>query len=154
MSGVRGRNTRPELRVRKALFASGFRFRLHKKGLPGTPDIVLAKYRLAIFVHGCFWHQHPGCRYATVPKSNQQFWLEKLERNKIRDKSKVAQLLRLKWRVLLVWECATRGKIGEELEELLADHVPSDICFAAIGGSARARSKKVFGRNRPLTAIE
>src|SRR5262245_8797324 len=86
MSGIRGRNTKPELAVRKALTAAGFRYRLHSNHLPGRPDLVLAKHRCAIFVHGCFWHRHPGCKYAYTPKSNVRFWLDKLESNVRRDK--------------------------------------------------------------------
>ena len=151
MAGIRGRDTRPEVMVRKALFAAGFRFRLHRRDLPGTPDIVLAKHRLAIFVHGCFWHQHPGCRLAAVPGSNQRFWLAKLERNTVRDAGKVAQLLISNWRVLLVWECATRSLDTDELQSLLSGHICSDARLAAIEGAVRAPSLGTRSGARPRT---
>ena len=105
MSGIRGRNTRPELAVRKALSAAGFRYRLHSKLLPGKPDIVLPKLRYAIFVHGCFWHRHSGCKFAYTPKSNPEFWLNKFDSNVRRDKVVRSALRRAGWRVLVVWEC-------------------------------------------------
>jgi DNA mismatch endonuclease (patch repair protein) len=88
----------------------GFRFRLHKRDLPGRPDLVLSQYRAAIFVHGCFWHQHPGCAYATVPKTRKRFWLDKLNGNRERDTKQIALLIDSGWRVLVVWECALRKK--------------------------------------------
>ena len=97
MSGIRGKDTRPEMLVRKALHARGFRFRLHVKDLPGRPDIVLPKFRAVIFVHGCFWHRHHGCRLAYTPKSNTQFWLDKLESNMRRDKLALTALDALGW---------------------------------------------------------
>ncbi len=93
MSRVRSKNTKPELEVRSALHAMGYRFRLHRKDLPGKPDVVLPKYRTALFVHGCFWHQHPGCRKATLPKNNANFWREKLEGNVARD-ARIRRVLR------------------------------------------------------------
>jgi DNA mismatch endonuclease (patch repair protein) len=113
MSRVKGKNTKPELALRSALHALGFRFRLHRRNLPGCPDIVLPKYRTVIFLHGCFWHQHPGCRKATIPISNYEFWLAKLRGNAGRDKQNTAILQRNGWRVLTVWECDL--KCGEEL---------------------------------------
>lgn len=110
MSSIRGRDTKPEITVRKALFAAGFRFRLQRRDLPGVPDIVLPVRRVAIFVHGCFWHVHQGCRYARMPSTRQDFWREKLGRNTERDRESQRRLLELGWRVLVVWECATRGK--------------------------------------------
>jgi DNA mismatch endonuclease (patch repair protein) len=110
MSRIRGVNTKPELSVRSSLHRMGFRFRLHVKSLPGRPDIVLPKYRTVIFVHGCFWHRHPHCPYAYTPKSNTPFWETKLLRNVERDSQKVAQLLRLGWNVLTVWECQANNQ--------------------------------------------
>jgi DNA mismatch endonuclease (patch repair protein) len=104
MSGIRGLNTKPEIIVRKALFATGFRFRLHRKDLPGCPDIVLPRLRVAIFVHGCFWHVHQGCRHARIPTSRREFWEAKLAANVARDVRAVDALLLEGWRVLVVWE--------------------------------------------------
>ncbi|WP_159813716.1 very short patch repair endonuclease [Pseudomonas sp. 18058] len=105
MATVRSANTRPEMIVRKFLHAHGYRFRLHQKMLPGKPDIVMPKYRTCIFVHGCFWHHHSGCRYATMPKTRFEFWNEKLLRNVARDTENVKALELLGWRVLIIWEC-------------------------------------------------
>lgn len=105
MSGIRGRDTKPELRVRRFLHAAGFRFRLHVKDLPGRPDIVLPKYRAVILVHGCFWHRHPGCRYATMPASNVEAWSEKFARNVERDSDVERRLVASGWRVITIWEC-------------------------------------------------
>ena len=120
MSGIRGKNTKPEHVVRKALFAAGFRFRLHRRDLPGVPDIVLPGCRVAIFVHGCFWHCHRNCLYAKIPATRPDFWREKLEGNAFRDRRNVAALLALGWRVLVVWECASRQNATGLHEALLA----------------------------------
>ncbi|MGH1421597.1 MAG: very short patch repair endonuclease [Hyphomonas sp.] len=108
MSGIRGKNTKPELILRKILFRNGFRYRLHRKDLPGKPDIVLAKWNAAIFVHGCFWHRHSGCRLTTTPATRPEFWKQKFEANVDRDKRNKAQLLAAGWRVAIVWECGMR----------------------------------------------
>lgn len=108
MSGIKGKNTRPELMLRSALHAQGFRFRLQRKDLPGKPDIVLPKYKTLIFVHGCFWHRHPGCKYAYTPKSNVEFWINKLEGNVRRDRLNEKKLEDMGWRVLIVWECGIK----------------------------------------------
>lgn len=105
MAGIRGKNTKPELTVRKLVHGMGFRYRLHRKDLPGSPDLVFPRLKKLIFVHGCFWHQHPGCRFAYTPKSNAHFWLAKLERNAQRDGQTVKALDVLGWQVLIVWEC-------------------------------------------------
>jgi DNA mismatch endonuclease (patch repair protein) len=122
MAGIRGKNTKPEMLVRRALFAKGLRFRLHRRDLPGAPDIVLPGRRVAIFVHGCFWHQHQGCKYVKMPDSNNLFWQDKLGGNLRRDRKNINQLLQNGWRVLVVWECFTRmkqdiSKLGEELSQ-------------------------------------
>lgn len=118
MAGIRGKNTAPELAVRRALFAAGLRFRLHRKDLPGKPDIVLPGRKVAIFVHGCFWHQHAGCRYAKMPTSNREFWAKKLQANVERDQLAVSELQAVGWRVLTVWECATRNKESESFLQI------------------------------------
>ena len=105
MSRIRSTNTKPEVALRKALHRLGFRFRLHRHHLAGKPDIVLPKYRTAIFVHGCFWHRHGECKIATTPKSNTQFWVDKFNRNIARDKINQAQLEDSGWNVIVVWEC-------------------------------------------------
>lgn len=109
MSRVRGKNTRPEELVRSLLHRMGFRFRLHRKDLPGTPDIVLPKYRIVIFVHGCFWHRHPGCKKTTMPQTNRDFWEKKLARNVERDAEIAERLTKAGWRVLVVWECELKN---------------------------------------------
>lgn len=108
MAGIRGKDTKPEMRVRKALFAGGYRYRLHRKDLPGTPDIVLPGRRVAIFVNGCFWHGHSGCSLAKVPGTRTEFWREKFESNRQRDRVAAEALRVAGWRVLVVWECFTR----------------------------------------------
>ena len=117
MKAVRRENTRPEILVRKVLHGAGLRFRITKKSLPGTPDIVLSKHKTAIFVHGCFWHRHPGCRYASTPKTRQEYWLPKFAANVERDARKETALEELGWRVLIVWECETKNLAA--LEERL-----------------------------------
>jgi DNA mismatch endonuclease, patch repair protein len=117
MSGIKTKNSQPEVLVRRLLFAAGYRFRLHRRDLPGTPDIVLPGRRIAIFVHGCFWHMHEGCHLAKLPSTRPEFWTAKLQANAARDKRSIEELNTLGWRVLCVWECATR-KSGE-LEKLL-----------------------------------
>ncbi|MBX5256889.1 MULTISPECIES: DNA mismatch endonuclease Vsr [unclassified Rhizobium] len=109
MSRIRSGNTKPEIALRRALHQLGFRFRVHGTRLPGKPDIVLAKYKTAIFVHGCFWHRHPGCKVATTPKSNTDFWANKFARNVERDERVVRQLEDDGWRVIIVWECDVDG---------------------------------------------
>ena len=105
MSCIKGKNTRPEEIVRKYLFSQGFRYRKNDKRLPGTPDIVLPKYKIVIFVNGCFWHGHEGCRYFVIPKTNTEFWTKKIETNRKRDIRKINDLQALGWKVIVVWEC-------------------------------------------------
>lgn len=108
MSRVRSKDTTPEMRVRRAAHALGLRFRLHRKDLPGKPDLVFPKHRVAIFVHGCFWHRHPGCAKASNPKSRESFWAKKFEANVMRDKAAADALLAKGWSVHSIWECETR----------------------------------------------
>lgn len=110
MSRVKGRDTRPEMRVRRALHAAGLRYRLQAKELPGRPDLVFRSARLAIFVHGCFWHRHAGCEHARMPKSRVDFWTAKLEANVNRDARQIAELEEAGWTVMTLWECETRDQ--------------------------------------------
>lgn len=121
MSRIRGKNTSPELKVRKALHGAGFRFRVNVRRLPGTPDIVLAKYRTCIFVNGCFWHGHDGCRQYTHPKTNQEFWEAKVRRNKQRDELDKAKLESMGWFTYTVWECELRrDRIEETINKVIS----------------------------------
>ncbi|MGB5852986.1 MAG: DNA mismatch endonuclease Vsr [Rhodanobacter sp.] len=121
MSGIRGRDTKPEIIVRKYLHARGFRYRIALKDLPGKPDIVLPKHRTVVFVHGCFWHRHPGCRYAATPSSNRDFWQTKFKQNLARDARAQTQLEKHGWKVLIVWEC----EVSTERLQLLASEIRS-----------------------------
>lgn len=121
MQKVRQRHTKPELIVRRTVHALGYRFRLHRKDLPGSPDLALPKHKIAIFVHGCFWHRHPGCRLASTPKSNSEFWNDKFRRNVERDSRKETELRDLGWRVMVVWECETRDP--ENLRRLIKNFI-------------------------------
>ena len=124
MSRIRGKDTKPEILVRKGLHARGFRFRLQDRKLPGTPDIVLPKWGVAIMVNGCFWHGHKGCRYATRPKANTEFWDAKIVRNRHRDEVTAAHLEALGWTVITIWECELKGKDAVEARlEALADEI-------------------------------
>ena len=105
MAAIRGSNTRPEVAVRRALHKAGLRFRLHRRDLPGTPDLVFPRYRTAVFVHGCFWHRHPQCKNARLPATNAEWWRTKLRANQRRDRRQRRELLAAGWRVLVVWEC-------------------------------------------------
>lgn len=107
MASIRGRDTKPEMLVRRFLHGRGFRYRLHVRSLPGCPDLVLPRHRTVVFVHGCFWHFHRGCRFAAMPKSNRPFWRAKLSGNVRRDARNVSRLRHAGWRVLTIWECST-----------------------------------------------
>jgi DNA mismatch endonuclease, patch repair protein len=111
MSGIRGKDTKPEMLVRKALSAAGYRYRLHRRDLPGAPDVVMPGCRVAIFVHGCFWHVHSGCKNAKLPSTRPDFWRDKLEGNVARDRRAIESLRADGWRVLTIWECATRDAV-------------------------------------------
>ncbi len=113
MSSIRGKDTWPERTLRSLLFVRGFRYRLHVRKLPGSPDLVFPKHRAAVFVHGCFWHRHNGCRYTTNPKTNVEFWQKKFQENIARDRRHVEMLQALGWRVGIVWECALKHSIEE-----------------------------------------
>jgi DNA mismatch endonuclease (patch repair protein) len=121
MSRVRGKHTSPEMRVRRAAHAMGLRFRLHRKDLPGKPDLVFPRHGVALFVHGCFWHRHPGCPKSSTPKSRTEYWTDKFERNVERDARAIAELEALGWRTAVIWECATKNaaQLAHTLEVLL-----------------------------------
>lgn len=146
MSGIRGKHTQPELLLRRFLLAAGIRYRLYRKDLPGRPDIVVPARKAAILVHGCFWHAHEGCRFAARPSTRPEFWEAKLRGNVARDEAAEAQLIMLGWRVLVVWECATRDNdllavLREELLRWLASDDPwaqisEDSLMAPPGRSA------------------
>ena len=123
MSRIRGRDTRPELAIQSMVHGMGYRFRLHDKRLPGRPDLVLPRLQTVIFVHGCFWHRHSGCRYTTTPATRRDFWQAKFDANVARDKRTTAALRRLGWSVLTVWECQLKKdpqKVADRLGRLLA----------------------------------
>ena len=132
MAGIRGRDTAPEIAVRRIAHRMGLRFRLHRKDLPGRPDLVFPRHRLVVFVHGCFWHRHERCRYASTPKSRIAFWMEKFAANVARDACQEAALRALGWRILVVLECETRHKAADERK--LAEVIRG-------GGSASQRDR-------------
>ncbi len=119
MSAIKGRNTKPELLVRKFLFSRGFRYRLHDSRLPGHPDLVLSKYRTVIFVNGCFWHGHQECKYFVLPKTNTEFWRNKIERNRNRDIGEQRKLAAMGWHCITVWECQLKPRVRQHTFEAL-----------------------------------
>ncbi|MDF3089932.1 MULTISPECIES: very short patch repair endonuclease [Burkholderia cepacia complex] len=134
MSSIRGKNTRPERMLRSIMFAKGFRYRLHVRDLPGSPDLVLPKHRAAIFVHGCFWHRHEGCRYTTIPKANAEFWKQKFESNVDRDTRHVAMLRDLDWRVAIVWECSLKHA-PQDTARIVEEWLHGEEVFLVVGFS-------------------
>lgn len=122
MARIGAKNTKPEMAVRSTLHKLGYRFRLHSTDLPGKPDIVLKKYNTVIFVHGCFWHQHKGCKRSNMPKSNVAYWTSKLTRNSMRDRSNRKQLEHLGWTTLVIWECKTKN--DQNLNNYLVENLP------------------------------
>ena len=127
MAGIRGKDTKPEVIVRRFLHRLGFRFRLHRRDLPGRPDIVLPKYRTVVEVRGCFWHRHEGCRFAYMPKSNREFWESKLNGNRERDRRNLRELARLGWRAIEVWECELEeDRILERLPAMIREPATTD----------------------------
>lgn len=137
MSRIRSKNTKPEILIRKFLHAEGFRFRIHVRDLPGKPDIVLKKYRTAIFVQGCFWHGHQGCRYFVMPKTKTEWWASKIDRNRHNDQLSIEKLRAMGWKVLEVWECGLKKTAaGQTLETLAAqidpDRIPKNINSPAV----------------------
>lgn len=131
MSRISGKDTLPEMMVRKWLWANGYRYRLHRKDLPGKPDIVLTAYNAVVFVHGCFWHRH-GCRMTTTPESRRGFWLDKFRENVERDKRNIEALLKEGWRVMVVWECTLRNKTANPdlFSKQISDFLRSGVRYA------------------------
>ena len=119
MAQIKGKNTKPEMLVRKFLFANGYRYRLNVKNLPGKPDIVLPKYKTVIFINGCFWHGHEGCRYFVIPKTRTEWWLQKIQNTKLRDQKAEMELEKLGWKAIVIWECELKNMIKEETLNLL-----------------------------------
>ena len=136
MSGIRSKDTRQEVVIRKALHAAGFRYRLHRRDLPGTPDITLPRYRAAIFVHGCFWHGH-ACSLFRLPSTNRATWATKIAGNQHRDADAVHRLLTTDWRVCTIWECAMRGTFRKTLEQIIgevSEWLVSNVAYLEIQG--------------------
>jgi len=123
MSRIKGKETKPEVTVRKFLFSEGFRYRKNDKRYPGTPDIVLPKYRTVIFVNGCFWHKHEGCRYFVWPENNKEFWKNKIEANVERDNRNYELLKKLGWNVIVIWECELKKNRRVETLETLKEKI-------------------------------
>ncbi|MEC3877689.1 very short patch repair endonuclease [Chryseobacterium salviniae] len=120
MQQIKGTNTKPEILLRKLLFSKGFRYRINNKNLPGKPDIVLKKYNTVIFVNGCFWHGHENCRYYVIPKTRTEFWTDKINGNKKRDKKNIELLIQMGWKVITVWECELKkDKVDQTVEQLI-----------------------------------
>ena len=121
MSAIKSKNTKPEIAVRKLLHSMGYRFRLHRKDLPGSPDIVLPKYKTVIFVHGCFWHRHENCKYASSPKTRKEFWESKFKANVKRDKEIQEKIKNIGWKYVVIWECEARNieSIEEKIKRFL-----------------------------------
>ncbi len=155
MAAIKGKDTKPEMIVRKYLFSRGLRFRVQVRKLPGNPDIVLPKYKTVIFVNGCFWHGHEGCRYFRLPKSNVEFWEEKIERNVARDFRNEAELKALGWRVIRVWECEIKTLAQrEEYLKCLYDRIvnPTQSYFIETDMdepsiAAEPESEQIYGNN-------
>ena len=139
MSSIRSKNTKPELVIRKILHSNGYRYRLHVKSLPGSPDIVLKRWNAVIFVQGCFWHGHEECNLSHTPKTRTDFWLDKISANKLRDTKNVGRLIAIGWRVIEVWECALKGRTRLEPSELASSLITAltniDPAFQQIRGN-------------------
>lgn len=119
MSRIKSTRTAPEMIVRRFMHKNGLRYRVNKKNMPGCPDIVLKKYNAVVFVNGCFWHLHDNCRYVKIPKTNTEWWLEKLKQNKIRDEANIVKLREMGWRVFIIWECQLKGENYKLLSDIV-----------------------------------
>lgn len=154
MARIRSADTKPELVLRKSLHAIGYRFRLHVRSLPGCPDIVMRKHRCAIFVHGCFWHGHEGCRNFRIPKTKPEFWSTKIESNRDRDRRAIKALLDAGWRVLVVWECATRSIHVDNLVSIIAawlqgSETSAELSSGGLSTYSTVRSGNSSGEQEP-----
>ena len=148
MSRIHSKNTGAEIVVRNRLWRKGFRYRIGTKDLPGSPDIVLPKYRTAIFVHGCFWHGHNGCKYYTVPKTNTDFWVAKVARNKERDQEVWRKLEAKGWYVIIVWECQLKkGRIDETVERVAAEIVKNGEAYQ-VEQKRRRKAREEYRRSQ------
>jgi DNA mismatch endonuclease (patch repair protein) len=144
MAGIQGKDTKPEMELRRALHRLGLRYRLHVMGLPGRPDIVLPRHRAAIQVHGCFWHRHEHCTFCTTPASNKHFWKSKFGETEKRDKRNLEALRKLGWRTAIVWECSVKDKGAEAVAEKIAAWLRSGRSFKEISSShAKATSRRM-----------
>lgn len=136
MAAIKSNDTKPEMLVRRHLHGFGYRYSLHNKKLPGRPDIVLRRYKTVIFVNGCFWHGHEGCKYYRLPKSNTDFWLTKIAQNRVRDERDIQELCRLGWRVIVIWECELKTEMRRQqtfhklLENLNTTYLHTDYSFS------------------------
>jgi DNA mismatch endonuclease (patch repair protein) len=141
MARVRSKDTRPELAVRQMAHRLGFRFRLHRRDIPGSPDLAFISKRKVVFVHGCFWHSHGGCALASVPTTRPEYWLPKLERNRLRDQRTLDILQQQRWCVLIVWECQTRdaAALAEKLTNFLRDEAEGYMCSRVYDAYTRLR---------------
>ena len=150
MSHNRAKNTGPELSLRYALWRQGFRYRINDKRLPGRPDIVLPKYRTAIFVHGCFWHGHKDCKYFTVPKTNTEFWVAKVARNRERDQEVWRKLEADGWNVIVVWECQLkRANLDETIEQVAAEIIRNGKLYQ-VAQDERRKAREEYRRERKI----
>lgn len=157
MSHIRSKDTRPEIMVRRELFHRGFRFRKNVRTLPGTPDIVLPRYRTAIFINGCFWHGHKGCKFYTIPKTNSQFWTDKIRHNQERDLLNIQRLESIEWNVITVWECqVSKSELATTMQNLEAEIRSNETKWLAY--QKRRREDRQFAlaqakRRREITAL-
>lgn len=147
MARVRSTDTKPEIIIRKGLHAAGFRFRLHARSLPGRPDLVMRKHRCVIFIHGCFWHGHEGCPYFRLPKTRPEFWSAKIGANQARDRRVVDALTKEGWRVLVIWECATRSIPVSILVETIATWLQGTETMAELSSNGWSADERPTSGN-------
>jgi DNA mismatch endonuclease (patch repair protein) len=150
MAKIKGKNTAPELAVRSLLHRAGLRFRIHVRALPGTPDIVLPRHRTIVFIHGCFWHRHSGCKIATTPQTHKKFWADKFARNVANDRKHLRQLRRLGWRVVTIWSCQLQNpnRILARIEKALFPSTPGYVLTRPARLPLVAEARPAYG-HRP-----